>query len=59
MFCNLTAGIGFPKYNPANNGNFRCGNYDGDDEETCEDYDPDEDLRMIYDDEDYDEQYES
>ena len=32
-----------------------CGNYDGDDDE----YDPDEDLKMMYDDEDYDEMHES
>lgn len=28
------------------------GNYDGDDDEVCEDYDPEEDLGMMYPDED-------
>lgn len=39
-----------PKYN--------FGNYDGDDYENCDDYDPDEDLHMMYDEEDYAEQHE-
>ena len=34
-----------------------CGNYDGDDE-TCDDYDPDEDLHMMFVDDDYREQTE-
>lgn len=38
---------------------YRCGNYDGDNDETCENYDPEEDLRMMFDDEDYDEIHES
>lgn len=57
MFNTLNAR--FPGNNLANCKIFRCGNYDGDDDETCEDYDPDEDLRMIYDKEDYEELYES
>ncbi len=44
---------------------FICGNYDtsdddeNDNDENCDDYDPDEDLHMMFDDEDYNEQYES
>lgn len=57
MFSALNAG--FPKYNSVNYVNFRCGNYDGDDDETCDDYDPDEDLEKMFDKEDYDELHES
>lgn len=41
------------------NSKINCGNYDGDDYENCDDYDPDEDLRMMYDDEELSEQYDS
>lgn len=36
-----------------------CGNYDSDESDECDDYDPDEDLRMMFDEEDYDEMHES
>lgn len=39
-------------------GSLSLGNYDGEDDEES-DYDPDEDLRMIYDDEEYEEIHES
>lgn len=41
--------------------NYRCGNYDCDDEDsdTCDDYDPEEDIDMMFDEEDKAELYES
>jgi len=40
------------------NTKLHCGNYDGDDDENCSDFDEDEELHMMFDDEDYDEMHE-
>lgn len=41
-------------FSARNKSGYSMGNYDSDDD----DYDPDEDLRMMFDDEDYDEMHE-
>jgi len=40
------------------NTKLHCGNYDGDDDENCDNFDEDEELHMMFDDEDYDEMHE-
>ncbi len=40
------------------NAKLHCGNYDGDDDENCNDFDEDEELHSMFDEEDYDEMHE-